>query len=164
MGRGELYQFRFNTWGVTGVWNESHGEFERKNGAKEMSVGAYPNNLLAYPKTTPQKAGKTAYASLANFASVKKFLAEKRAANPGGLINVVEIGSGTGAGANELSWLHEDFNYTAIHATPRDRYVQKVPPGQPSRCAHAQTGRETQAGRGIRGDNRIRQQTDMCAG
>lgn len=112
--RGELYQFRFNTWGVTGVWNESLGEFEAKNGYREQSVGAYPNNLVAYPKTTPQKAGKTAYASLVNFKSVKEYLKERRAANPGALINVVEIGSGTGAGANELTWLHEDFNYTAI--------------------------------------------------
>jgi len=29
-------------------------------------------------------------------------------------INVVEIGSGTGAGANELSWLHTNLNYTAV--------------------------------------------------
>lgn len=118
--RGEKYQFRFNTWGVTGVMNKETGE---KNGTPQMSVGTEnaegaaknKNNLIAYPETQPQKAGKIAYASLLNFEAVKKYIKEKRKTlGEGEYINIVEIGSGTGAGANELSWLHPYVNYTAI--------------------------------------------------
>jgi len=100
--------------------NKETGE---KNGRPDMSVGTEDcegpaknkNNLLPYPETQPQKAGKTAYASLLNFESVKAYIKEKRKdLKEGEYLNVVEIGSGTGAGANELTWLHPYLNYTAI--------------------------------------------------
>ena len=52
------------------------------------------------------------------------------------MVNIVEIGCGTGAGANELTWLHPNLNYTAIdmqakgvatckelHASTESRFV-----------------------------------------
>jgi SAM-dependent methyltransferase len=119
--RGERYQFRFNTWGVTGVWNttlcppgDNTAEGCEKNGNPSMSVGDTHNNLVAYPETQPQKAGKTAYASLLNFKSVREYLKKLRARPDHKRVKLVEIGSGTGAGANELTWLHHDLDYTAV--------------------------------------------------
>jgi SAM-dependent methyltransferase len=65
-----------------------------------------------------QRHGKTAYSSLLNFKTVKEKMrhiteVEKR------LVNVVEIGSGTGAGANELTWIHPSVNYTAVDMQAR---------------------------------------------
>lgn len=129
--RGELYQFRFNTWGVGGVFDENGN----RNGKPEMCAGPYTENqLTSYPATVVQRHGKTAYSSLFNFPTVK----EKMAGITDRLVNVVEIGSGTGAGANELSWLHTNLNYTAVdmqargtatchelHSSAEQRFVAK---------------------------------------
>jgi len=110
---GEAYQFRFNTWGVGGVYNADGS----KKGRPDQSVcrdnicnGV--NNLKGYPATTVQRHGKTAYAGLLNFETVKKFMADIEA--EGRMVQIVEIGSGTGAGANELTWLHPNVKYTAV--------------------------------------------------
>jgi len=112
---GEAYQFRFNTWGVGGVYDENGN----KNGRADMSVCKDDicngvNNLAGYPATQPQRHGKTAYAGLLNFNTIKAYMKKIAATENNRPIKVVEIGCGTGAGANELSWLHPNLEYYAV--------------------------------------------------
>ncbi len=83
--RGLTYQFTFNTWGLG---------------------GAIPT---AYPDSEPQRHGKAAYAGLVNFPAVKEYLT-KVTREP----KIVEIGCGTGAGANLITQLLPGATYTAL--------------------------------------------------
>jgi len=115
---GEKYQFRFNTWGLGGVFDAAGN----RNGGAEHAAGPYKeNHLTSYPATQPQRHGKTAYSSLLNFKTIKARMDEIAA--EGRMVNVVEIGSGTGAGANELTWLHPNLNYTAVDMQARGAFT-----------------------------------------
>jgi SAM-dependent methyltransferase len=73
---GDLYEFTFNTWGY--AWPEGWGE----------------------PPTTnrdPERFGKNAYTGLFNFKQVQDYVRERN-----GRVHVVEMGCGTGAGANQI--------------------------------------------------------------
>jgi ubiquinone/menaquinone biosynthesis C-methylase UbiE len=74
---GEPYEFTFNTWGY--AWPKSWG----------------PSPILA---TDPQRFGRNAYSGLFEFPQVKKYVAERD-----GKVHVVEMGCGTGAGANHVT-------------------------------------------------------------
>ena len=81
--RGELYSFRFNTWGLGGTFLEDGS----RRGTPDQCAGVLPNgepatenHLTSYPATVVQRHGKTAYSSLLNFATVKVclFVCERR--------------------------------------------------------------------------------------
>lgn len=73
---GEPYEFTFNTWGY-----------------------AWPAEWGTKPTTDrdPERFGKNAYTGLFDFKQVKEYVAKKN-----GKVHVVEMGCGTGAGANEI--------------------------------------------------------------
>lgn len=73
---GAPYEFTFNTWGYE--WPTAWGETPIGN-------------------TDPQRYGKYAYSGLYHFDIVKKYLAERK-----GCVHVVEMGCGTGAGADHV--------------------------------------------------------------
>lgn len=85
---GTFYQFTFNTWGITDVGN--------------------PPVTWMRPETEPQRHGMAAYQGLTEFPAVKKLL--KRTKNP----KFLEIGCGTGAGANLITQLLPTVDYTAV--------------------------------------------------
>ncbi len=73
---GAKYEFTFNTWGY--AW--------------PASWGPCPNK-----PSDPQLYGKNAYAGLFQFDAVKRYVSERA-----GKVHVVEMGCGTGAGADEI--------------------------------------------------------------
>ncbi|MDA0196022.1 MAG: class I SAM-dependent methyltransferase [Bacteroidetes bacterium] len=73
---GELYEFTFNTWGYS--WPSAWGES--------------PINA-----SEPQKFGQTAYSGLFHFSDLKSYINERD-----GKVKIVEMGCGTGAGANHI--------------------------------------------------------------
>src|SRR5262245_54350041 len=73
---GIPYQFTFNTWGY--AWPEAWG--------------APPTD-----SKDPQRFGKNAYSGLMHFDAIKKLVAARR-----GHVHVVEMGCGTGAGADHI--------------------------------------------------------------
>lgn len=73
---GEPYELTFNTWGY--AWPAGWGEC--------------PN-----PTNDPQKFGKNAYTGLYEFAALKDYVRARK-----GCVHVVELGSGTGAGAHHV--------------------------------------------------------------
>jgi len=81
---GKDYQFTFNTWGISDV------------------------DWMLPEKEEPQRHGKAAYQGLVEFPDVKEYL--KANPNP----QIVEIGCGTGAGANHISALIPGSTYTAF--------------------------------------------------
>jgi ubiquinone/menaquinone biosynthesis C-methylase UbiE len=85
---GGKYQFTFNTWGISNT------------GSPEVS--------WVRPETEPQRHGMAAYQGLTEFQEVKDLI--KRVENP----QFLEIGCGTGAGANLITQLLPTINYTAV--------------------------------------------------
>lgn len=86
---GERYEFTFNTWGYD--WPEAWGE-------------------CPVAERDPQRFGKHAYTGLFEFDAVKDYVAERD-----GKINIVEMGCGTGAGANHICHdVWPSCTYTAI--------------------------------------------------
>lgn len=75
-GRGARYEFTFNTWGYD--WPERWGE-------------------PPVPPTDPQRFGKSAYTGLFHWSAVRE-----RARARDGRVHVVELGCGTGAGADHV--------------------------------------------------------------
>jgi SAM-dependent methyltransferase len=75
---GAMYEFTFNTWGY--AWPERWGP-----GPNEAS--------------DPQLYGKNAYAGLFRLDAAKRYVEAR-----GGNVHVIEMGCGTGAGANEICW------------------------------------------------------------
>ena len=73
---GEPYEFTFNTWGYS--WPKSWGAQPTK-----------PND--------PQRFGKNAYTGLFQFKEVQEYIRERE-----GKVHLVELGCGTGAGANHI--------------------------------------------------------------
>ncbi len=73
---GAKYEFTFNTWGY--AWPKCWG--------------ACPNK-----ESDPQIFGKNAYAGLFHFDAVKRYVEARE-----GKVHVIEMGSGTGAGADEV--------------------------------------------------------------
>jgi len=71
---GKLYQFTFNTWGY--AWPDAWGP-------------------APTPPDEPQRFGKNAYAGLHHFAALRELAASRR-----GQVHIVELGCGTGAGAD----------------------------------------------------------------
>jgi ubiquinone/menaquinone biosynthesis C-methylase UbiE len=74
---GEPYEFTFNTWAY--VWPDSWGEKPTR-------------------ATDPERFGKNAYTGLFHFKAVQDYLQARD-----GKVHVVEMGSGTGAGAHHVS-------------------------------------------------------------
>ena len=72
---GKRYEFTFNTWGYT--WPKSWGPSPTTN--------------------EPERIGMNAYTGLYHWDEVKKYVAERD-----GKVHVVEMGCGTGAGANHV--------------------------------------------------------------
>merc|ERR1711865_262916 len=73
---GKLYEFSFNTWGIHNVNDEPYGPEE------------------------PQRHGKAAYNRLASsFPKVQELMAN----SPNNTVEFLEIGCGTGAGANLIA-------------------------------------------------------------
>jgi SAM-dependent methyltransferase len=85
---GGNYQFTFNTWGIA-------------------NTGEPPVPWLR-PETEPQRHGMAAYQGLTEFSAVKDIV--KRVENP----KFLEIGCGTGAGANLITQLLPTVDYTAV--------------------------------------------------
>lgn len=75
-GRGQRYEFTFNTWGY--AWPKSWGP-------------------CPVASNDPQRFGKHAYTGLYQFDAVKRHVAEHD-----GKVHVVEMGCGTGAGAHHV--------------------------------------------------------------
>jgi SAM-dependent methyltransferase len=73
---GQSYEFTFNTWGYS--WPKEWGPAPVKD-------------------SEPQRFGQNAYTGLFHFEAIKKYIAEKE-----GKVHVVEMGCGTGAGANHI--------------------------------------------------------------
>jgi SAM-dependent methyltransferase len=73
---GEMYEFTFNTWGY--AWPKAWGPCPNK-------------------PSDPQLYGENAYAGLFHFDEAKRYVEERE-----GKVHVVEMGCGTGAGANEI--------------------------------------------------------------
>jgi ubiquinone/menaquinone biosynthesis C-methylase UbiE len=73
---GKSYEFTFNTWGYS--WPKAWGPAPIKD-------------------SEPQRFGQNAYTGLFHFEAIKKYIAEKE-----GKVHVVEMGCGTGAGANHI--------------------------------------------------------------
>lgn len=71
---GTPYEFTFNTWGY--AWPKAWGP-------------------APFPESEPQRFGKNAYTGLYHFDAIQKMVAEKN-----GRVHVVEMGCGTGAGAD----------------------------------------------------------------
>lgn len=76
LNHGQLYEFTFNTWGLSNIDDYPHGPEE------------------------PQRHGKSAYYNLVtSFDRVKNYINEQ----PSNSVQILEVGCGTGAGANYLS-------------------------------------------------------------
>ena len=75
-GSGEPYELTFNTWGYK--WPAAWGKSPTT-------------------PTNPQRFGKNAYTGLFEFEPLKKYVSEKE-----GRVHVVEMGCGTGAGADHI--------------------------------------------------------------
>ena len=84
---GRTYQFTFNTWGISDV------------------AGSVP---WLRPESEPQRHGIAAYQGLVEFPAVKEYI--KAHPNP----KFLEIGCGTGAGANLITQLLPTATYTAV--------------------------------------------------
>jgi ubiquinone/menaquinone biosynthesis C-methylase UbiE len=77
--RGERYEFTFNTWGYS--WPREW------NGGVNPTVAA----------TDPERFGKNAYTGLFEFEPLRRYVDARE-----GRVHVVEMGCGTGAGANHI--------------------------------------------------------------
>ena len=122
---GVPYQFTFNTWGIAG-----------------------PTLLEGAPKygpEDPQRHGKAAYTGLVSFPEVKDYMAAN-GDNP----TIVEIGCGTGAGANLITrelipnahYIAIDMQFAAIETSvarpsprPRSRSGSAAAAPAPARAA-----------------------------
>jgi SAM-dependent methyltransferase len=115
---GELYEFTFNTWGY--AWPKSWG--------------ACPNKA-----SDPQLYGKNAYAGLFHFDAAKRYIGERD-----GKVHVVEMGCGTGAGADEVcsnvlpkcTYEAVDMQHAAIQ-TCRRKFVSHLGGRLVATCADA---------------------------
>lgn len=87
-GGSGTYQFTFNTWGIA-------------------DTGSPPVPWIR-PETEPQRHGMAAYQGLTEFQEVKDLI--KRVEKP----KFLEIGCGTGAGANLITQLLPTVDYTAV--------------------------------------------------
>jgi ubiquinone/menaquinone biosynthesis C-methylase UbiE len=86
---GKLYEFTFNTWGYT--WPEAWGP-------------------CPTDRNEPERIGQNAYTGLYHFKEVQDYVAKLD-----GKVNVVEMGCGTGAGANHVTGVVlPKCNYTAV--------------------------------------------------
>jgi ubiquinone/menaquinone biosynthesis C-methylase UbiE len=124
---GVKYEFTFNTWGIA---NSAQAAYDAK----------YPIHFEPYPETDPQRHGKQAYRGLVVQPPVKKYI-ESLNRKP----QIVEIGCGTGAGANLITrevwpdseYLALDMQQAAIntcnrkHATPDNNGLtcRRIPDG-----------------------------------
>lgn len=61
-----------------------------------------------FPKNDPQRMGKEAYRRLTAFPEVENFIKSSEH------VNILEVGCGTGAGANLTSYLHPNSHYVAL--------------------------------------------------
>lgn len=117
-GSGSQYEFTFNTWGY--AWPKAWGPCPNK-------------------PSDPQLFGKNAYAGLFQFDAARRYVEERA-----GKVHVIEMGCGTGAGADEIcsnvlprcTYEAVDMQHAAIQ-TCRRKFV----PGQGGRlvatCADA---------------------------
>merc|ERR1712187_561277 len=110
------------------------------NSAQATNDAKYPIHFEPYPETDPQRHGKHAYRGLVVQPPVKKYI-ESLKTKP----QIVEIGCGTGAGANLITrevwpdseYLALDMQQAAIntcnrkHATPDNKGLtcQRIPDG-----------------------------------
>lgn len=85
---GETYQFTFNTWGISNTGD--------------------PAVPWIRPESEPQRHGMAAYQGLTEFPEVKKLVAHVESPK------FLEIGCGTGAGANLITQLLPSVHYTAV--------------------------------------------------
>jgi SAM-dependent methyltransferase len=122
--RGVPYQFTFNTWGI----------------APAEGTPPEGDGFRWYPETDPQRHGKAGYTGLVRFPEVIDYLENVTDAP-----TIVEVGSGTGAGANLITReLIPKANYYAIDMqkagveTCRQRHGNASNPGL--RCVHAPEG------------------------
>ena len=92
--KGSRYMFTFNTWGIA------------PNAAND------PDHIArSWPETDPQRHGKAAYAGLVTQPPALRY----KAALGGAPLRIVEIGCGTGAGANLITReVHPDAQYLAL--------------------------------------------------
>jgi SAM-dependent methyltransferase len=115
---GAPYEFTFNTWGHT--WPESWGPCPNK-------------------PSDPQVYGKNAYAGLFHFDAAKRYVEERE-----GRVHVVEMGCGTGAGADEVcsnvlpkcTYEAVDMQQAAIQ-TCRRKFVPRLGGRLVATCADA---------------------------
>jgi SAM-dependent methyltransferase len=108
---GDLYQFTFNTWGISNPEDKPYGPEE------------------------PQRHGKAAYHGLTTFDAVQKRVAE----NPD--LHIVEIGCGTGAGANLITReVLPTVNYHAVDmqlgAIETCKQIHATPDNPRLNCVH----------------------------
>lgn len=113
---GVKYQFTFNTWGIS-------------NSDQAANDPEYPIKFEPYAPTDPQRHGKHAYRGLVVQPPILEYIA---ALPKDQKLQIVEVGCGTGAGANHITRdVHKDAEYLAldmqqaaintcktIHATP----------------------------------------------
>ncbi|MBI4954993.1 MAG: class I SAM-dependent methyltransferase [Myxococcales bacterium] len=117
-GGGESYELTFNTWGY--AWPKSWGPCPVR-------------------PTDPQRFGKHAYTGLYEFAAAREHIASKD-----GRVHIVEMGSGTGAGAHHVcgrvlpacTYHAVDMQQAAI-ATCRRKFVPELGGRLQATCADA---------------------------
>jgi len=125
---GVKYEFTFNTWGIS-------------NSDQAGKDPKYPIQFEAYPPTDPQRHGKHAYRGLVVQPPVTEYIKTLN----GKPVEIVEVGCGTGAGANLITrevlpnsnYLALDMQQAAIntcnrkHATPDNKGLtcKRIPNG-----------------------------------
>lgn len=111
-GKKERYEFTFNTWGVAEEGEVYPNlEAEKSKSFKEDIVPTLVPDII--PSEDPQKHGKASYSWFIKSPMVREAMA--RAEKEGRPLKIVEIGCGTGAGANWLSTkVFPNSHYTAI--------------------------------------------------
>lgn len=115
---GEAYEFTFNTWGY--AWPDAWGDCPTK-------------------AMDPQRFGRNAYSGLYHSPEVREYIDARR-----GRVHVIEMGSGTGAGAHHVcSRVLPDCTYEAVDmqraaiATCKRKFVPELGGRLVATCADA---------------------------
>lgn len=98
-----IYSFLYSMYrGIGTVVSDKGVEYE-------FTFNTWGIGPTVYPDDDPQRFGKEAYRRLTDFPEIKSMINEKN-----GNVKILEVGCGTGAGANLTSHIHTESHYTAL--------------------------------------------------